>query len=116
MVRSLATGGERGVLFTDVVRCPVHVADLAAALLELGASEYRGVHHVAGADAVSRYELGVLIARRDGFGDLDVPAGRRADNAPGPLDVRLDCAMTQRRLRTRPRGARQFLTRRGEEG
>ncbi|MBB6349452.1 SDR family oxidoreductase [Nonomuraea muscovyensis] len=110
LVRSLATGKGRGVLFTDDVRCPVHVVDLAAALLELAAAEYRGIHHVAGADAVSRYELGLLIARRDGLDANRLPSGRRADTRlPGPLDVRLDCAMTQRRLRTRLRGARQFL-------
>ncbi|MEU8272512.1 sugar nucleotide-binding protein [Sphaerisporangium sp. NPDC049002] len=56
LVHSLATARARGMLFTDDVRCPVHVVDLAAALLELAASEYHGVHHVAGADAVSRYE------------------------------------------------------------
>ncbi|MEU4327591.1 SDR family oxidoreductase [Nonomuraea dietziae] len=110
LVRSLATGSARGVLFTDDVRCPVHVADLAAALLELAASGYRGVHHVAGADAVSRYELGLLIARRDGLDADRLPPGRRADTRlPGPIDVRLDCAMTQRRLQTELRGARQFL-------
>ncbi|WP_067168640.1 SDR family oxidoreductase [Microtetraspora niveoalba] len=110
LVRSLATGGSSGALFTDDVRCPVHVADLAAALLELAASEYRGIHHVAGADAVSRYELGLLIARRDGLDGGLLPSGRRADSGlPGPIDVRLDCAMTQRRLRTELRGARRFL-------
>ncbi|MBT2226821.1 sugar nucleotide-binding protein [Nonomuraea sp. NEAU-A123] len=110
LVRSLATGSARGVLFTDDVRCPVHVVDLAAALLELAASEYRGIHHVAGADAVSRYELGLLIARRDGLDTDHLPSGRRADTRlPGPIDVRLDCAMTQRRLQTELRGARRFL-------
>ncbi|MFG1963560.1 SDR family oxidoreductase [Nonomuraea sp. NPDC049028] len=110
LVHALATGRAGGVLFTDDVRCPVHVRDLAAALLELAAAEYRGVHHVAGADAVSRYELGVLIARRDGLNADQLPSGRRADTKlPGPLDVRLDCAMTQQRLHTKLRGARQFL-------
>ncbi|GAT65151.1 sugar nucleotide-binding protein [Planomonospora sp. ID91781] len=110
LVHSLATGRERGVLFTDDVRCPVHVADLATALLELAASGHHGVHHVAGADAVSRYELGLLIARRDGL-DVDrLPSGRRADSGvPGPLDVRLECGTTRRRLRTELRGARRFL-------
>ncbi|WP_030926672.1 sugar nucleotide-binding protein, partial [Streptosporangium amethystogenes] len=110
LVRSLATGRASGVLFTDDVRCPVHVVDLAAALLELAASEYHGIHHVAGADAVSRYELGLLIARRDGLDADRLPSGRRVDTGvPGPLDVRLECDMTQRRLRTRLRGARRFL-------
>ncbi|MFC4058037.1 sugar nucleotide-binding protein [Planomonospora corallina] len=110
LVHALATGGKRGVLFTDEVRCPVHVADLAAALLELAASGHHGVHHVAGADAVSRYELGLLIARRDGLdADRLRPGLRAGSGVPGPLDVRLECGTTRRRLRTRLRGAREFL-------
>ncbi|MFJ2033695.1 SDR family oxidoreductase [Streptosporangium sp. NPDC087985] len=110
LVHSLTTRRSSGALFTDDVRCPVHVVDLAAALLELAASEYCGIHHVAGADAVSRYELGLLIAQRDGLDVGLLSSGRRADtDLPGPIDVRLECAMTQRRLRTKLRGARQFL-------
>ncbi|GAA2255268.1 sugar nucleotide-binding protein [Kitasatospora cystarginea] len=109
-VHDLAAGTRNGVLFTDDIRCPVHVADVAAALLELAACDVPGVHHLAGADAVSRHELGVLIARRDGLDASRLPAGLRADSAlPGALDVRLDCRATQDRIRTGLRGARQFL-------
>ncbi|TDD33449.1 NAD-dependent epimerase/dehydratase family protein [Nonomuraea terrae] len=111
LVRALATGAGGGrVLFTDDVRCPVHVRDLAAALLEVAGGDFGGVLHVAGSDAVSRYELGVLIARRDGLDPARLPSGRRADaGVPGPVDVRLDCTATQRRLTTRLRGARDFV-------
>lgn len=110
LVHGLATGERTGVLFTDDVRCPVHVTDLAAALLELAWSEHAGVHHVAGPDAISRYEMGTLIALRDGLDPHNLPAGRRcATNLPGPIDVRLNSVTTQRRLRTRLRGARDFL-------
>lgn len=82
-----------------------------ATLLELAQSPYSGIHHIAGADAVSRHELGALIARRDGLDDTKLPSGLRAQSGPpGPLEVRLDCAMTQSRLKTRLRGAREFLT------
>lgn len=110
LIHDLAAGRRSGVLFTDDVRCPVHVADLAAALLELAASDRSGTHHVAGADAVSRHELGLLVARRDGLDAAALPAGTRAaDGPPGPLDVRLDCSATQQHLHTRLRGAREFL-------
>ncbi|MGP3957753.1 SDR family oxidoreductase [Nonomuraea sp. 3N208] len=110
-VRRLAAGRGDGALFTDDVRCPVHVADLAAALMELAVRGDSGMWHLAGPDALSRHELGVLIARRDGLDAGRLPTGRRADTAlPGPYDVRLDCTATQRRLRTRLRGAREFLT------
>jgi dTDP-4-dehydrorhamnose reductase len=109
LVHALAAGAKAGVLYTDDVKCPVHVADLASALLELAAAP-PGVRHVAGPDAVSRYELGQLIAARDGLGKVALPAGpRAASGLPGPSDVRLDCTRTQERLTTRLRGAREFL-------
>ncbi|WP_328875956.1 sugar nucleotide-binding protein [Streptomyces sp. NBC_00287] len=110
MVHALAAGTREGVLFTDDIRCPVHVADLSTALWELALSDAAGVFHLGGADAVSRHELGVLIARRDGLDSELLPTGRRADTPlPGGLEVRLDSRATQDRLRTRLRGAREFL-------
>jgi dTDP-4-dehydrorhamnose reductase len=110
LVHALAAGAAPGVLYTDEVRCPVHVTDLAAALLELAAAPHAGVCHVAGADAVSRHELGLLIAARDGLDPASLPAGPRPATAlPSPLDVRLDSTRTQARLAARLRGARDFL-------
>ncbi|BDH11640.1 hypothetical protein [Streptomyces hygroscopicus] len=89
----------------------MHVEDLASALRELAVSGRAGMFHLAGADALSRHELGVLIApRRDGLDATRLPAGRRADSLlPGALDVRLDSGVTQGHVRTRLRGAREFL-------
>ncbi|AWZ07461.1 MULTISPECIES: sugar nucleotide-binding protein [unclassified Streptomyces] len=113
-VHELVAGTRDGVLFTDDIRCPVHVTDLAAALLELAAADATGVHHLAGRDAVSRHELGTLIAKRDGLDASRLPTGLRVDSAlPGALDVRLDSQATQRDLRTTLRGVRQFLHRSG---
>src|SRR5438477_2948628 len=55
----LAREGRR--FYVDELRSPVHVDDLAAALLELLALEVPGPLHLAGADDVSRYELAVLL-------------------------------------------------------
>jgi acyl CoA:acetate/3-ketoacid CoA transferase len=64
-----------------------------------------GVWHLAGADAVSRYELGVLVARRDGRDVARLRPGLRAESGlPGALDVRLTGV-------TVLRGAREFLVR-----
>ncbi|MGW0650183.1 SDR family oxidoreductase [Streptomyces umbrinus] len=110
LVHALAAGTHDGVLFTDDVRCPIHVEDLASALLELAVSDRAGMFHLAGADALSRHELGVLIARRDGLDAARLPAGRRGDTSmPGALDVRLDSRATQEHVRTRLRGAGEFL-------
>jgi dTDP-4-dehydrorhamnose reductase len=111
-IHDVATGRRNGVLFTDEIRCPIHVADLARAILELTASDHAGVWHLAGPDAVSRHELGVLIAGRDGLDASTLPLGRRANTgSPGALDVRLDSTRTQRTLRTTLRSARDFLHR-----
>ena len=58
-MHALAAGAE-GALFDDELRCPVHVADLAAALVELAGNDIQGVLHVGGAEAMSRLELGRL--------------------------------------------------------
>jgi dTDP-4-dehydrorhamnose reductase len=109
LFRELARGGD-GVLFEDERRCPVHVADLAAALVELAGNEVRGVLHLGGADATSRLELGRLVARRDGLDPDALRPGRRSDLPdPGPVDVRLDSSLAARLLTTRLRGAREFL-------
>ena len=110
LVHRLA-GGADGGLFEDERRCPVHVHDLADALVELATNAIQGVLHVAGADAMSRLTLGRLIARRDGL-DADLLRGvsRAALGVPGPIDVRLDSSLASRLLTTRLRGAEEFLT------
>lgn len=109
LVHRLVAGAD-GALFDDERRCPVHVGDLAAALVELATHEVRGVLHVAGRDAMSRLELGRLIARRDGWDpDLLRGASRAELAVPGPVDVRLDSSLAERLLTTRLRGAREFV-------
>jgi len=92
----------------------VHVADLAAALLELASCDAVGMHPLGGPDALSRHDLGILIAKRDGLAAARLPTGLRAGSTlPGALDVRLVSRAAQRNLRTTLRGARQFLQRTG---
>lgn len=109
LVHELAAGAP-GALFDDEQRCPVHVDDLAAALVELAGNDRQGLLHVGGADAMSRLELGRLIARRDG---LDAAAlkgtSRAAAGVAGPIDVRLDSRLAADVLSTRLRGAGEFL-------
>ncbi|MEW2348415.1 sugar nucleotide-binding protein [Streptomyces sp. NPDC006684] len=100
--------GRPGALWTDDVRCPVHVADLAAALCELAVGEAAGVVHLGGAQALSRYELGTRLAVRDG---LDAGALRSGTRPSGPSVIRLVAGpQTRRAVRTRLRGADEFLS------
>ncbi|HEY0699768.1 MAG TPA: sugar nucleotide-binding protein, partial [Micromonospora sp.] len=100
----------RATLFTDEVRCPVDVTDLAAALLELVDGDHAGPLNVAGPEAVSRAEMGLLVARGRG---LD-PAGMRTATSASsglrrPTEVRLDSSRAAGLLATRLRGARELL-------
>ncbi|GAA4570885.1 sugar nucleotide-binding protein [Micromonospora coerulea] len=100
----------RATLFTDELRCPVDVVDVAAAVLELVPSDYAGPLNVAGPDAVSRAELGLLVARREGID----PAGMKTTTSAAsgllrPTEVRLDSARAAGLLRTRLRGVRELL-------
>ena len=49
--------------FDDELRSPALVGDLALALLELAGRDESGVLHLAGPEALSRYELALLVAR-----------------------------------------------------
>ncbi len=73
--------------FTDEVRCPSHVVDVAAALVALcSRPAVTGPLHLGGPDALTRYEFACLVAVSAGrSADLVRPA-RRADhtvNRPG---------------------------------
>jgi dTDP-4-dehydrorhamnose reductase len=90
-------------LYTDEIRCPTRVEDLAAALLELLEIELSGPLHVAAPDAVSRYELGRLLrtaagADPDGIRSAPSPRAGRARN------VALDSSKAAGLLRTGLRG------------
>jgi dTDP-4-dehydrorhamnose reductase len=94
-------------LFTDELRCPIAVEDLAAQLWEvaqLPPERRAGVWHLAGPEAVSRYALGVLLALRHGVdprGIIPVPSA--ASPAPRPRDLRLLTSRADHELRTRAR-------------
>jgi dTDP-4-dehydrorhamnose reductase len=97
------------VFFTDEMRSPVHVGDLAAALLELVAREETGLLHLAGADAVSRFDFARLLTPH--------PERVRSGTIAGSGLVRpRNCALSSARaaalLETRLRGAREVLERR----
>lgn len=112
LVLDMLTGRNEGALFTDEIRCPIHVDDLAAALLELATLDYAGVLNVAGPEAVNRYELGKLIARRWGYDPTALRATTTVESGlRRPTDVRLDCRRAQQLLRTQLRGVRVFLRR-----
>ncbi len=110
LTRDLISGRVRGALFTDMIRKPVHVDDLAGALLELATSDYRGILNVTGPDVINRYDLGVLIARREGLDPHRIPAGRIAGSGMSlPTNVRLRTDKAASLLSIRLRGVHEFM-------
>ena len=90
--------------FTDELRCPTYVSDLADALLELVRLDVSGPLHVAAEEAVSRCEFARLIARRD------VPCTSTTEaGVTRPLDCTLDSTRSRSLLRTRLRNVREVL-------
>jgi len=85
--------------FTDEIRCPTRVDELAAALLELTGIEHAGPLHLAAPQAVSRYDFARHLRAVLG-GDPDAIRG-----APGPRSGRarnvvLDSSKAARLLET----------------
>jgi dTDP-4-dehydrorhamnose reductase len=102
-----ADGVRDMAFFTDEVRCPIAVGDLAAAVLELAELDVTGPLHVAGADALNRLEFARLVVAHHG---RDPNTLRGGDGGPGrPKRLALDCSRARALLRTRLRGAREVL-------
>jgi dTDP-4-dehydrorhamnose reductase len=100
----------RAALYTDEVRCPVPVGDLADAVLALVAADHTGPLNVAGADALSRADLGLLVARRYGLDPTGMKTATSGDSGLArPRTVLLDSSRATRLLPVRLRGAREFL-------
>ena len=105
-----AAGRATMKFFSDELRSPVQVGDLAQVLLELAESDVAGILHVAGADAVDRYEFACLaVAARGGNPDALESALAAEHSSPRPLDCRLDSSRARARVETLLRGARDVL-------
>lgn len=100
--------GRATTLYTDEFRCPLAAEVTARATWELVAQlqlpdpgrRPAGLHHLAGAERLSRRQLGELIAaRHPELQPRIVPASLRDHAGPArPPDCSLDCARVQARL------------------
>jgi len=104
------TGQADIAFFTDELRCPIAVGDLAAALLELAGTDQAGRLHIAGADLVSRYEFAQLVAAAHGYDPARLRAATSATSSVRrPRNCALDSSLARRLLQTRLRGVREVL-------
>ncbi len=109
LVRAAVSGG--ATLFTDELRCPAMVDDVAASILALVGRDHRGLVHLGGAAEVDRGTLGRLLASRLGLDPEEVRTGPTppALAASGrPRDVRLDSSLAAG-LGVRPRSIVEAL-------
>lgn len=105
-----ADGHKEIAFFVDEMRCPVVVADLAAALLELVSLPVSGPLHIAGADSVSRYTFARLVAAAHGRSPDNLRSARSADQpVRRPRNCALDSQQAQKRIHTRLRGVYEVL-------
>jgi len=104
------TGQADIAFFTDELRCPIAVGDLAAALLELAGTDQAGRLHIAGADLVSRYEFAQLVAAAHGYDPARLRAATSATSSVRrPRNCALDSSLARRLLQTRLRGVWEVL-------
>ncbi|WCB96829.1 dTDP-4-dehydrorhamnose reductase [Baekduia alba] len=101
--------GERTdmMFYTDEVRSPIQVDDLAAALLEVATTDWAGPLHVGGADPLSRLDFARLIVTARGH-DASALRGVAAP-VDRPRFCPLDSSRARDLLRVRLRGAREVL-------
>lgn len=108
-----ARHGETVGLFTDEVRCPIAVNDLAVQVWEIATlprKQTAGIWHCAGPEALSRYALGLVLANRF---DLDTrylePRLSHSFPKPRPRDVRVTTDRANRHLTHRARPISQAI-------
>jgi len=96
--------------FTDELRCPIAVGDLATALLELAPRPISGRLHIAGAETISRYGFARAVAAAHGY---DLGRLRAASSITSgmrrPRNCALDISKAQRLIQTRLRGVADVL-------
>jgi dTDP-4-dehydrorhamnose reductase len=96
--------------FTDELRCPIAVGDLAAALPELAPRAISGRLHIAGAEVISRYGFAQAIAAAHGYDPRRLRAGSSvASGVRRPRNCALDISKAQHVVHLPLRGVNTVL-------
>jgi dTDP-4-dehydrorhamnose reductase len=93
-------GGKPMRLFTDEFRSPIFAGETARAIWELAEKNCAGIFHVAGAEKLSRWQIGQLLIKRWPEIRTKIESALAKD-FPGPpraLDVSLDISKVQKVL------------------
>jgi dTDP-4-dehydrorhamnose reductase len=98
--RSLPAAGPGMTLFTDEFRSPIPAMETARAVWELARKNCAGVYHVAGAEKLSRFQIGELLVKRwpEVRGQIQPGSARDFAGPPRALDTTLNVAKAQKIL------------------
>jgi dTDP-4-dehydrorhamnose reductase len=109
--RSMQSAGQGMTLFTDEFRCPIPAVETARAVWELVEKKCAGVFHIAGAEKLSRLQIGELLVQRWPEVTAKIESGSAKD-FPGPVraqDTSLDISKVQKVLSTPLPGLSEWL-------
>jgi dTDP-4-dehydrorhamnose reductase len=103
--------GQTLKLFTDEYRSPIPAEATARAIWELAALQRPGLYHVAGAERLSRWQVGQLLAARWPQLTPRIEPGslKKYSGAPRAPDTSLNCAKAQALLSFRLPGLTDWL-------
>ncbi len=103
LFRGIDTGKFEYPYFEDEVRCPVFVKDLCFALKEVGERKPGEINilHIAGPEALSRYEFAQRLARLSGRTPDTIPPDTLAKSGiTRPMDLSMDSSLARKILKT----------------
>ena len=97
---ALQASGQGMTLFTDEFRCPIPAIETARAVWELAQKNGTGLFQVAGAEKLSRWQIGRLLIGRWPEVKVKIQSGSARDFAgpPRALDTSLDISKIQKFL------------------
>jgi dTDP-4-dehydrorhamnose reductase len=98
-------------LFTDEFRSPIPAVETTRAVWELAEKNCAGIYHVAGAEKLSRWQIGQLLVKRWPEVTAKIESGSAKD-FPGPpraLDTSLDISKVQKILSAPLPGLTEWL-------
>lgn len=87
---------------SNEVRTPIDVITLGSALIELAGNQFRGIIHLSGNTAITRYEMAREIATTLGFSPdliLSTDSNSMAGRAPRPNNASMDNSLARKTLK-----------------
>lgn len=109
--RTLQQAGQGMTLFTDEFRSPLPAVETARAVWELVGKNCAGIFHVAGAEKMSRWQIGELLVKRWPEITTKIQSGSARDFAgpPRALDTSLAIGKVQKVLSAPLPGLREWF-------